>query len=564
MDLSVSEFLSMAELEGVRLAAGHNGVGRIIARTNIMDNPDTFDWLMPGELLLSTGYIFQGDETLQRQIIRGLAELNCAGLCIKTERYLKEIPSCMIEEANQLDLPLIELPFGYSLSTTIGIINRRLFSKRDHQSEMTLAIHREIMQTALASGSLFNLTETLVRLIGNPVLVTDSQWNLLCHVDRPDNPLPLKNHVNITEKEPPFSEEFLSTLPHSLRHYKKAVTRIFQTDSHGTVPCHILPIAAHNFIYGYLIVWETVRNLTELDHAALEQVAVVAALERIRAREVEENKLRGRKDFLDDLLSGNIESLNAVRSLSQTHGLAFDRWYRCMVICSRQTREFSGEPRTPDTDDFKRDLEHITEAVSLASQETGLNIITAPKGMHLVALAELGRTPEEKTPALRRAAQLVAQQFTTGGCRCSVLVAVGKAVSTVSDVNKSFQDALRGIHMAQSSNLHDDIVFMDDFAVYQLLSENINKSTLRRFRQASIGPLLRHDEKHGTQFVDTLEKYFQNNGSITDAARDMYIHRNTYIYRLEKIKALLGVDLKNSRKLQELQLGLLAHRILEE
>ena len=33
---------------------------------------------------------------------------------------------------------------------------------------------------------------------------------------------------------------------------------------------------------------------------------------------------------------------------------------------------------------------------------------------------------------------------------------------------------------------------------------------------------------------------------------------------LEKIKALLGVDLKNSRKLQELQLGLLAHRILEE
>ncbi len=31
-----------------------------------------------------------------------------------------------------------------------------------------------------------------------------------------------------------------------------------------------------------------------------------------------------------------------------------------------------------------------------------------------------------------------------------------------------------------------------------------------------------------------------HNGSITDAARHMYIHRNTYIYRLEKIKTLLG------------------------
>ena len=37
----------------------------------------------------------------------------------------------------------------------------------------------------------------------------------------------------------------------------------------------ILPIAAHNFIYGYLIVWESVRSLGELDYVALEQVAVV-------------------------------------------------------------------------------------------------------------------------------------------------------------------------------------------------------------------------------------------------------------------------------------------------
>lgn len=44
----------------------------------------------------------------------------------------------------------------------------------------------------------------------------------------------------------------------------------------------------------------------------------------------------------------------------------------------------------------------------------------------------------------------------------------------------------------------------------------------------------------------------------------MYIHRNTYIYRLEKIKALLGTDLKKSRKLLELQLALLARSILQE
>ena len=54
-----------------------------------------------------------------------------------------------------------------------------------------------------------------------------------------------------------------------------------------------------------------------------------------------------------------------------------------------------------------------------------------------------------------------------------------------------------------------------------------------------------------------------HNGSITDAARHMYIHRNTYIYRLEKIKTLLGTDLRNPRKLLELQLGLMSNHILQ-
>lgn len=566
MEFTVSDFLSLSELEGVRLVAGHNGVDRIITRTNIMDNPDTFDWLMPGEFLLSTGYIFQGDEQLQRKIVRSLAEINCAGLCIKTERYLEKIPACMAAEADRLDLPLVELPFGYSLSTTISIINRRLFAESNPQMEKTLAIHREVMQTALASGGLFKLTETLVRLIGNPVLVTDSSWNLLCYVDRPDNPLPLEKYANTAEKQPPFPDEFLESLPNSLRNYKKAVTRIFQTEGGGSVPCRILPIAAHNFIYGYLIVWETVRDLTDLDYVALEQVAVVAALERIRAKEVEQSKLRVRKDFLDDLLSGNIESLNAVRSLSKLHGLEFDRWYRCMVIRCGREKDSLREHKLIDAEQNKFDqgTDRIAAVAVQAAKESGINIVTVPKGTQLVVLAELGRTPEDRTPALRRMVRRITQLLCEGAERTPAFVTVGKAVPTVSEVSKSFQDALSGIHIAQSSGLRDSIVFMDDFAVYQLLSENVDKTALRRFCRSSIGPLLRHDEKNGTQFVDTLEKYFQHNGSISDAAKDMYIHRNTYIYRLEKIKALLGVDLKNSQKLLELQLGLLAHRILEE
>lgn len=566
MELTVSDFLSLSELEGVRLVAGQNGADRVITRTNIMDNPDSLDWLMPGEFLLSTGYIFRQNPQLQRTIIQALAEINCAGLCIKTGRYLDTMPSRMVLEANRLDFPLIELPFGYSLSTATSTINRRLFSSSDQRLEQTLAIHREVMQTALTSGGLFKLTETLVRLIGNPVLVTDSSWNLLCHVDRPDNPFPLAQCVNVTGKRPPFPEEFLATLPGSLRNYKKAVTRVYSMEGKGTVHCRILPIAAHNFIYGYLIVWESVRDLGELDYVALEQVAVVAALERIRAKEVEQTKLRVRKDFLDDLLSGNIESQNAVRSLAKLHGLRFDSRYRCLVVRTGQEDTLVAEHGQLEGEQSKYApiVERMAAAAAQAAKETGVNIVNVPRGVQLVILADLGQSPESRAQALRRMAQRLSEVLAgeTGGEQA--LVVVGKPVSTLSEVSRSLRNAQNGVHMARTTGIRDHVVFMDDFAAYQLLRENVDRDSMTRFCRAAIGPLLEQDEKSGTQFVETLKKFFLHNGSISDAAKDMYIHRNTYIYRLEKIKTLLDTDLKNSRKLLELQLGLLCYQILEE
>ncbi|MEQ2456181.1 PucR family transcriptional regulator [Flavonifractor hominis] len=562
MEVTVSDFLSLCGLEGVRLVAGQQGADRVITRTNVMDNPDSLDWLMPGEFLMSTGYLFRENEALQRSIIPALAQINCAGLCIKVGRYLDTIPSCMLREADRLDFPIIALPFGYSLSAAAELLNQRLFAQNDQQLEKTLEIHREVMRTALTSNGLFKLTETLVRLIGNPVLVTDSSWNLLCCVDRPDNPLPLDRHLNTAGKQPPFPEPFLQTLPDGLRHYKKAVTRIFSINEHHSVPCRILPIAAHSFIYGYLIVWESVRSLGELDYVALEQVAVVAALERIRAKEVEQTKLRVRKDFLDDLLSGNIESQNAVRSLAKLHGLQFESRYRCLVV-RWGPEEVPPEQLQREQDRRPQETERIIAAADQAAAETGVSLIPIPRGVQLVLLADLGQEADKASRALRRMAHRMVELLNADPTAPRILVVAGKTVPVLSEVSRSLQNAQNGVHMTRTTAIREQVVFMDDFAAYQLLSEHVNRDALRRFSQAAVGPLLRQDAKSGTQLVETLEQYFLHNGSISDAAKSMYIHRNTYIYRLEKIKGLLNTDLKNSRKLLELQLGLLAYRILE-
>ena len=61
----------------------------------------------------------------------------------------------------------------------------------------------------------------------------------------------------------------------------------------------------------------------------------------------------------------------------------------------------------------------------------------------------------------------------------------------------------------------------------------------------------------------TLEAYFKANGNVSEASKNLFIHRNTFIYRLEKIKEILKTDLNDAEQNFNYQLALKIYRILQ-
>jgi purine catabolism regulator len=60
-----------------------------------------------------------------------------------------------------------------------------------------------------------------------------------------------------------------------------------------------------------------------------------------------------------------------------------------------------------------------------------------------------------------------------------------------------------------------------------------------------------------------LDVYFQCQGNITKGAQQLFIHRNTMIYRLDRIRSLLKHwDLENPEEVLTLQLGILAAKLI--
>ncbi len=90
-----------------------------------------------------------------------------------------------------------------------------------------------------------------------------------------------------------------------------------------------------------------------------------------------------------------------------------------------------------------------------------------------------------------------------------------------------------------------------------MLEELARSEELGPFR-ALVGRVEGYDLEHGSDLIRTLRAFFAANGNASEAADRLYLHRNSLPYRLARVQALTGLDLKDHRARLALQLGLLA------
>lgn len=96
----------------------------------------------------------------------------------------------------------------------------------------------------------------------------------------------------------------------------------------------------------------------------------------------------------------------------------------------------------------------------------------------------------------------------------------------------------------------------DQLSTLESLLEQLPAAQLAPFRQQLIDPLVTVDQQRGTQHVRTLRAFLATNGSLSDTARDLYLHVNTVRHRLGRILELTGRDPLDRDDLAAFSVGL--------
>ena len=77
-----------------------------------------------------------------------------------------------------------------------------------------------------------------------------------------------------------------------------------------------------------------------------------------------------------------------------------------------------------------------------------------------------------------------------------------------------------------------------------------------------VAPLSAYDEQYETELVATVEAYLENDGNVAADRRELFTHRHTIRYRLERVRELCGHDITSTEGREKLGLGLKAMRVL--
>ena len=155
----------------------------------------------------------------------------------------------------------------------------------------------------------------------------------------------------------------------------------------------------------------------------------------------------------------------------------------------------------------------------------------------LIKAVEPGATYEELT----NIADIIVAMI-NAEAMLNVKVSFGTVVHELKDVSKSYKEAQLALDVGKIFYAEKNVVAYSTLGIGRLIYQ-LPTNLCRIFIDEIFGDNLPLDFDDET--LTTINKFFENNLNVSETSRQLFVHRNTLVYRIEKIQKTTGLDLRN-------------------
>jgi sugar diacid utilization regulator len=293
------------------------------------------------------------------------------------------------------------------------------------------------------------------------------------------------------------------------------------------------------------------RGEDEPDAALLRMVGTLLGLELERSRSPEWATEEAAGDFVRALLARTLTDRADIEARAAELGTDLSRGAGVLIARAVPHVAQSGEWRARVLAIAQRAIRAVSAGgLAGAGNQEG-------EGAEIVAVVPVG--DDER---LTRAADGLAGELEEGLSGFSVRVSRSRLAADPGDLYRAAQEALLAANVGEAEGRR--VLAFEDTGAYRLLLPAMSEdpAELERFYSETVEPLVAYDEQYETELVATVEAYLDNDGNVAATAQQLYTHRHTIRYRLERARELCGHDVTSTVGREKLGLGLKAMRVL--
>ena len=397
----------------------------------------------------------------------------------------------------------------------------------------------------LPSGDLFAVANAIASLLDAPVTIEDRSSRVLAFSGRQDEADPSRVETILGRQVPERYSRYLNEQG-VFRELHRSDEPVFidperDGDDAFLMPRVAIAVRAGDEVLGS--VWAAVSGrLSEERTQALQDAAKLVALHMLRVRAGADVQRRVRADLVASVLEGGSGAREALERLGLL-GTSL-----VVVGLALAVPEDSADAAAT------QELQRLGDAFAMHLNAVNSRSAAAVLGGVVYGLAAVAGMPEE---AEQRAVQLGSDFLDRVGDRSRAVIAVGGLASVVPEIVRARATTDRILRVMRERTAGRPVARLSDVQTDALLLELRDLAVARG--EEPTGPLARlmaYDREHGAHLVETVDAWLEAFGDVARASSALYVHQNTFRYRLRRATEVGGLDLGDARQRFALMLQL--------
>ena len=458
--------------------------------------------------------------------------------------YVSELPPALEDmgKANLICIDDAPIPSGFTES---GDINLYLIPKGTNQfdvlnkiadimiDEATLtSAMRRILDALYSGNGLQALVDVASEVFENPIFINDSAYKIIAMSHKTQ----FKNetleeekslgYVHVSNIEGMKRDGLLSKF---LGKSDKIITSKRRDKNETWLFKNVL---LHGIFIAAIAIVDNNRPFRELDYELLERFSKIVAVEMEKNDFYKDNRGVMYNYFLSDLISGKIQNQKSITQRANILNWKMYEWFKIIVIVDGK-KEFSESRMQSIADNIRRAIPDCRWTIY---QKNLIVFISRPK-------KDIASESEIET-------------FKIFLKNNDIYAGVSSSFNNLMEASRYYKQAVRAVDVGVFSHKSEHLFFYPDISPYYAASLILKRSEPRDFCPDEIEIVQRYDAENNSELLLTLEKYLYYVDDPVSAAKSLNIHRNTLLYRINKIKELTGLDLSYGDERFKVQLYL--------